>query len=116
VIARHFSRGWGGIFFPVGKGMNSWDGILLRRRLLKKEFPGFSGETTQIGKKNPVSRSVRGQAPGKHLRGIWGMLKTTCRCILITIFDLPHQNFDPGFRRELKSLVLIIEGLADIDP
>ena len=42
------------------------------------------------------------------------MPKTTCRCFLVTFFNLPHQNFDAGFRWKLKSLVFIIERLADL--
>jgi hypothetical protein len=55
------------------------EGIPLRHRLLRKELQGFPGAVTQIGKKIPVPRSGRGQAPRKYRRRIFGMLKTTCR-------------------------------------
>ncbi len=35
---------------------------------------------------------------------------------LVTFFNLPHQDFDAAFRWELKSPVVVIERLADLDP
>jgi hypothetical protein len=67
----------------VAKGLDgddgAGDGIFFRHRLLKKELQGFPGAATQIGKKIPVPRSGRGQAPRKYRRRIFGMLKTKCR-------------------------------------
>jgi len=62
----------------VAKGLNgddgAGDGILFRHRLPKKELQGFPGAATQVGKKIPVPRSGRGQAPRKYRRRIFGML------------------------------------------
>ena len=71
----------------VAKGLDgndgAGDGILLRHSLLKKELQGFPGASTQIGKKIPVPRSGRGQAPRKYRRRIlgWpqGLLRWICR-------------------------------------
>jgi len=78
-----WASGMGIEFEEVAKGLDgddgAEDGIFFRHRLLKKELQGFPGAATQIGKKIPVPRSGRGQAPRKYRRRIFGMLKTTCR-------------------------------------
>ena len=53
----------------VAKALNSndgtGDGIAFRNRILEKDLQGFPGAAAQIGKKLPIPRSGRGQAPRK---------------------------------------------------
>ena len=64
----------------IAEGLDSvhgaGDGIIFRNRILDKNLQGFPGATAEIGKKLPVPRSGRGQAPRKYLRRIFGMLNT----------------------------------------
>ena len=64
----------------IAKGLDgddgAGDGIVFRNRILEKNLQGFPGAAAKIGKKLPVPRSGRGQAPRKYLRRIFGMLNT----------------------------------------
>ena len=64
----------------IAEGLDSDDGagegIIFRNRILEKNLQGFPGAAAKIGKKLPVPRSGRGQAPRKYLRRIFGMLNT----------------------------------------
>ena len=53
----------------IAEGLDSddgaGDGSVFRNRLLDKDLQGFPGAATEIGKKLPIPRSGRGQAPRK---------------------------------------------------
>ena len=53
----------------IAEGLDSYDGAgdgtIFRNRILDKNLQGFPGRAAEIGKKLPIPRSGRGQAPRK---------------------------------------------------